>query len=198
MEKSFLSEEEEKDNGSSLEKQIEELDKNDPLYAEKREKLIVRLVEFKKALTEMHKKIKMQRQATSAALKILHQQQQQNPQDERLQQLVGEIEADKAFLTRAVAEMVSVKGNLLEEMGRLNSSREFNQPIETKIVTDVSLKPLPSSEVKQKNEQAREIEQKPRKNNKGSDARKILNLRSSQMPISKIRQGRQRQNVRSK
>lgn len=48
------------DDGSSLQKRIEHLDKDDPNYASKRDKLLARLDELKKELNKMRRQIKKQ------------------------------------------------------------------------------------------------------------------------------------------
>lgn len=147
---------EEYDNGSSIEKTIEQLDKDDPEYADKREKMINKLYELRKKLTEQHKQITKQRKELKQLLKNLHSQASQNPKDDKIQNLIADIELDRAFLTRASAEIISLKGNWNNEMGKLAGSKNFNLPLDIKLISDTELKPLPSSELNRKKEQVKE------------------------------------------
>lgn len=173
---------EETDEGTSLEKEIERLDKDDPEYAAKREKLTERLREFKTELDKTHKKIRKQQQETHAALKLLRRQARENPRNEELQHLLAGAELDKSFLTRAVAEIVSAKGNLQQEMGRLKSSHDFKQPLDIKIVTDIKVRPLPSSHTSERREQTRSAVKTAtiqRRNQRMPLGKKILMLRQT-------------------
>lgn len=155
---------EEYDNGSSLEKTIEQLDKDDPQYADKREKMIEKLNDLRKKLAKQHKQITKQRKELGQMLGNLRAKASQNPEDDKLKQLIADAEYDKAFLTRATAEIISLKGNWNNEMSRLTGSKNFNLPLDVKAVTDTQLKPLPSSEFNRKKEQTKEaVKKKPAK-----------------------------------
>lgn len=151
---------EEYDSGSSIEKTIEQLDKDDPEYAAKREKLINKLQDLHKKLTDQHKQITKQRKELKQLLGNLRSKAVKNPQDEKIQGLIADVEMDRAFLTRASAEIVSLKGNWNNEMGKLQGSKNFNFPMDIKLVSDTELKPLPSSELNRKKEQVKDVNKK--------------------------------------
>lgn len=191
--------EQEVDEGTSLEKAIEKLDKDDPEYDAKRQNLTERLQEFRKELDKTHKKIKKQQQETFAALKLLRRQAEANPQNADLQHLVAATELDKAFLTRAVAEVVSARGNLEQEMKRLKSSQEFKQPLDLKILTDLKVRPLPSSRIGQRRQQTQKAVKSAHANRLRSQmslGRKILMLRQSTAERTTASRGTQRQYTR--
>lgn len=191
--------EQEVDEGTSLEKAIEKLDKDDPEYDAKRQNLTERLQEFRKELDKTHKKIKKQQQETFAALKLLRRQAEANPQNADLQHLVAATELDKAFLTRAVAEVVSARGNLEQEMKRLKSSQEFKQPLDLKILTDLKVRPLPSSRIGQRHQQTQKAVKSAHANRLRSQmslGRKILMLRQSTAERTTASRGTQRQHTR--
>lgn len=180
---------EEYDSGSSIEKTIEQLDKDDPEYADKREKLINKLQELRKKLTNQHKQITKQRKELKQLLGNLHSQASQNPQDDKIQNLIADVELDRAFLTRASAEIVSLKGHWNNEMGKLQGSKNFNLPLDIKLISDTELKPLPSSELNRRKEQVKDTGKKKTSSAKTGSGRhgtsasllaaKILQLRQT-------------------
>lgn len=144
------------DDETSLEKEIERLDKDDPEYAAKRDRLTEKLTQFRKELIKTHKKIKKQRIENQAALNLLQRQAEADPQNKDLQLLLKKTQEDRNFLILASAEIVSIKGNLETEMKRLQGSKDFNVPLDIKAVTGVRLKPLPSERQNRRREQTRE------------------------------------------
>ena len=76
------------DDETSLEKEIEQLDKDDPEYAAKRDRLTEKLTQFRRELSKTHKKIKKQRIENQAAINILLRQAKADPQNKDLQQLL--------------------------------------------------------------------------------------------------------------
>lgn len=148
---------EEYDDGSSLEKNFEYLDKNSPEYASRRESLIEKMRLQKKDLETLDKKIKAQRTELKNLMAELQNQAATLPQDENIKQLIAETRQDQEFLTRALAEVSSCKGRWNIDRAKLQASKDFNTPLDLKIITDVNLKPLPSSEITRKKEAERQI-----------------------------------------
>ncbi len=161
------------DDGSSLEKSIERLNKDDPNYEAKRDKLLNRLIVFRKELDNTRLQIKKQQKEIRETLSSLRQKAAQNPQDENLSLLVDKTKEDSLFLTRAAVELVSAKGNLQQDVNRLTSSKTFHQPVDMNILTQVQIKPLPSAQISKKKEKSKES------NKKTSSSKKIQNLRFS-------------------
>ncbi len=143
-------EKEDVDEGTSLEKEIENLNKDDPLYDTKRDKLMEQLQIFRKKFEKKQLQIKQQQQEISETFIVLRDQVSANPENIELKNLLKIVQLDKKFLDRAIVEMVSIKGNIDSEFKRLDASKKFNQPIDIKIITDIDLKPLPSSRIKEK------------------------------------------------
>ena len=152
------------DDETSLEKEIEQLDKDDPEYAAKRDRLTEKLTQFRRELSKTHKKIKKQRIENQAAINILQRQAKADPQNKDLQLLLEKSREDRNFLILASAEIVSVKGNLETEMKRLQGSRDFNVPLDIKAVTGARVKPLPSERQNRRREQTREAVKSVQKN----------------------------------
>ena len=171
------------DEGSSLNKKIEELDKNDLQYQSKREQLLGMLTELEKQLKKMQTQIKKQQAEVNAARKLLIGYAKENPDNEEINELLNKVSADNKFLTRAVAEIIAVRGYNKNELLRLKSSQEFHEPLSAQIITDVKIKPLPSSKTNQRKEQIKEAGNKknPKKKKKEpmSLGQKILALRTS-------------------
>ena len=161
------------DDGSSLEKSIEHLNKDDPNYEAKRDKLLNRLTAFRKELDNTRLQIKKQQKETRETLSSLRQKASQNPQDENLSLLVDKTKEDSLFLTRAAVELVSAKGNLQQDVNRLTSSKTFHQPVDMSILTQVQIKPLPSSQISKKKGKSKETPHQK------SSSEKIQNLRFS-------------------
>ena len=171
----------EDDENTSINKKIEELDKNDPNYNAKRNHLIEQLKITEKQMLKLQKSLRKQQNEARIAIKFLSDY---APINKDIKQMMEKIAEDKIFITRALAETIAARGSNKNELLRLKSSQEFNQPIDAKIITDIDLRPLPSSKPNRKKERLKENI----KNNQNSKkpltlAQRILDLRS---PTSKI------------
>lgn len=167
------------DDGSSLEKKIENLDKDDPKYDAKRSELIKHLQFFKNNFEKRRRKIKQQQQEISETFMALRTQARVDPNNEELQNLLNTVQLDKKFLDRAIVEMVSIKGNIDSEFKRLDASKNFNQPIDIKIITDIDLKPLPSNRIKETKEKGLKI-----KNNSSTQQNKPIGRKLAQLRLT--------------
>lgn len=167
------------DDGSSLEKKIENLDKDDPKYDAKRSELIEHLQFFKNNFEKRRRKIKQQQQEISETFMALRTQARVDPNNEELQNLLNTVQLDKKFLDRAIVEMVSIKGNIDSEFKRLDASKNFNQPIDIKIITDIDLKPLPSNRIKETKEKGLKI-----KNNSSTQQNKPIGRKLAQLRLT--------------
>ncbi len=173
------------DDETSLEKEIEQLDKDDPKYAAKRDELTKKLALFREELNKTHEKIKKQRIENQAAINILQRQAKSDPQNKDLHLLLKKAEEDKNFLILASAEIVSVKGDLKKEMKRLQSSKDFNVPLDINAITGARVKPLPSERHNRRQNQTREAVKDGRKDAQNgrqegaSLGRKIQGLRQT-------------------
>lgn len=164
---------EESDDGSSLEKDIEHLNKDDPDYDLKRDTLLSRLALLKKELGKTRRQIKKQQKETREILSALRRRASKHPQDDNLALLINETKEDNRFLTRAAVELFSAEGNLQKDLKRLTSSKTFHEPVDMNILTKIKVKPLPSSQISKNKEKSKEL---PRKI---SSSEKIQNLRFS-------------------
>ena len=169
---------EESDDGSSLEKDIEHLNKDDPDYDIRRDTLLSRLALLKKELDKTRHQIKKQQKETRETLSVLRRRALKDPQDDNLALLINETKEDNLFLTRAAVELFSAEGNLQKDLKRLASSKTFHEPVDMNILTKIKVKPLPSSQISKNKEKSKEL---PRKI---SSSEKIQNLRFSLPPRS--------------
>lgn len=170
---------EEADDKSSLNKKIEELDKADPRYDDKRNTLMEHLQKFEQNLKKMRKEIKKQQEETRIATKFLRGHAEKDPKNKKLQELLEATITDSKFLTRAVVEMISIEGSIKKEINRIRSSQEFKQPLDLRVVTEVELKPLPSSNLETRKDKIDKITKK----RTPSLRKKIAALRNS-LPTS--------------
>ena len=145
--------EQENEETTSLNKKIEELDKTDPEYAQKRDLLMESLQKLERELQKMKKKLKKQQEEMRIATKVLREYIKKDPENKELATLLNDTSKDCKFLTRAMAEIISVRGNTKNEINRLKGSQEFKLPLDVKAVTAVELKPLPSSRTEKRKEQ---------------------------------------------
>jgi hypothetical protein len=181
-------EQEDMDDGSSLEIQLEKLDKNSPEYDSKRAELLKLLQKAQEQLKETQRVIKKQLQDMRRTLKAARQEATQNPEKEEAQNLAESVQLDYEFLMRAAAEMIAVRGDVKEKADFLQHSQEYKQPVSVTVPVAAEVKPLPSSRVdEQKNKAKKEANQnqnskqeKRRQNNQLG--RHILNLRISSVP----------------
>lgn len=169
---------EESDDGSSLEKDIEHLNKDDPDYDIRRDMLLSRLALLKKELDKTRRQIKKQQKETRETLSALRRRALKDPQNDSLTLLINETKEDNLFLTRAAVELFSAEGNLQKDLKRLTSSKTFHEPMDMNILTKIKVKPLPSSQISKNKEKSKEL---PRKI---SSSEKIQNLRFSLPPRS--------------
>ena len=172
-------EKEDVDEGTSLEKEIENLNKDDPLYDAKRDKLMEQLQIFRKKFEKKQLQIKQQQQEISETFIVLRDQVSANPENIELKNLLKIVQLDKKFLDRAIVEMVSIKGNIDSEFKRLDASKKFNQPIDIKIITDIDLKHLPSSRIKETKEKGLKI-----KNNSSTQQNKPIGRKLAQLRLT--------------
>jgi hypothetical protein len=176
------------DDGTSLEVQLEKLDRNSPEYESKRAELLRRLQEVQKQLKETQLVIRKQLKDMRQTLKAVRQEAAKNPDSEELQNQAESIRYDREFLIRAAAEMIALRGNIKEKAHLLQRSQEYNQPVDVKAAVAFKVKPLPSSRIdEQKNRAKKEVNQnqnfkqeKRRKNNQLG--RYISSLRVSSVP----------------
>ena len=157
-------EKEDVDEGTSLEKEIENLNKDDPLYDAKRDKLMEQLQIFRKKFEKKQLQIKQQQQEISETFIVLRDQVSANPENIELKNLLKIVQLDKKFLDRAIVE---------------DASKKFNQPIDIKIITDIDLKPLPSSRIKETKEKGLKI-----KNNSSTQQNKPIGRKLAQLRLT--------------
>ena len=171
------------DDETSLEKEIEQMDKDKLEYVAKRDELSKKLALFREELDKTHEKIKKQRIENQAAINILQRQARSDPRNKDLHLLLEKAKEDKNFLILASAEIVSVKGDLKKEMNRLQSSKDFNVPLDINAITVARVKPLPSERHNRRQEQTTEAVKDGQKNARNgrqtgvSLGRKIQGLR---------------------
>lgn len=174
----------EEDEGSSLEKRIEELDKSDPEYNAKRDDLIKRLSEHRKQVEKLQKKIKDQHKKTVATLKMLYSEREKHPNDPKIEKLITLTESDAKFLTRAAIETFAHKQKIKNEtLPSLTASKSLNTPIDITTTVELSLKPLPSERIEKKKEKANEVSSEKEKDKR--TAKKIIRLRKTR-PQSRV------------
>ena len=154
------------DDGSSLEKRIESLNKNDPNYAQKFDLLYTRLKEFKKRLEKIDKEVSRQLAVVKRNYKELKEIYDKRPFDKDLANAVNSVALDAEFLRRAKLELFSLKGDYNNSMERVSASKEFNQPVDVKVVTEVNVKPLPSYKIEFYEQQNTKEKSRPRRDRK--------------------------------
>ena len=181
MTKDELKDIEEKDDGSSLEKRIEELDKEDPNYDTKRDELLRLITECKEQIKKLQDETRSQQKAVINTLKMLRSEQEKNPDNPELEKLVVATELDAQFLTRARIETFAHNQEINEKSKILSASKAVNTPaLDTiKIPTDIRLKPLPSNQVERKREKAKEVPNQKQRDQKVG--KKINNLRQTRV-----------------
>ena len=174
----------EEDEGSSLEKRLEELDKSDPEYNAKRYDLIKRLSKHRKQVEKLQKKIKDQHKKTVATLKMLYSEREKHPNDPKIEKLITLTESDAKFLTRAAIETFAHKQKIKNEtLPSLTASKSLNTPIDITTTVELSLKPLPSERIEKKKEKANEVSSEKEKDKR--TAKKIIRLRKTR-PQSRV------------
>lgn len=186
---------EEYDDGSSLEKNFEFLDKDNPEYASQRESLIEKMRLQKKELEKLHKQITVQRKELKAIMSGLRKQAAAAPQDESIQDLIAETRQDQEFLTRAFAEVASCKGRWNIDRAKLQASKDFNTPLDINVITEARLKPLPSSEITHKKEAKQQFESNsahPSKRTKGNVSSTLKNNVGKKIMGLRLQTGMQR------
>ena len=176
----------EDDEATSINKKIEKLDKSDPYYNIKRGNLIEQLTIVEKQMSKFQRILRKQQNDARVTIKMLKAYATKEPLNDELKELLGKITEDKQFITRAIAETIAIRGSNKDEFLRLKSSQAFNQPISATVITNIELKPLPSSEIDRKKEKIKETSTKPKRKRRRplSLAQKILALRS---PMPKVR-----------
>ncbi len=175
---------EENEKNSSLEIELEKLDKNDPEYEGKREKLYERLKELRKDLQRIAKELRKQQKETYQTLKILKGELTLNPDDKRLQNLMDMVTEDNMFLTRAAAEIVAIRGTIKDDLDNIKAQKTFNMPTNLQTITSVKVKPLPSELVEERAEKSKDL---PKRRSHNRDMGKtITNLRQSRV-VPKVR-----------
>lgn len=181
MTKDELKDIEEKDDGSSLEKCIEELNKEDPNYDTKRDELLKLITECKEQIKKLQDETRSQQKAVVNTLKMLRSEQEKNPDNPELEKLVIATELDAQFLTRARIETFAHNQEINEKSKILSASKAFNTPaLDTiKVPTDIRLKPLPSDQVESKREKAKEVPNQKQRDQKVG--KKINNLRQTRV-----------------
>lgn len=181
MTKDELKDIEEKDDGSSLEKCIEELNKEDPNYDTKRDELLKLITECKEQIKKLQDETRSQQKAVINTLKMLRLEQEKNPDNPELEKLVVATELDAQFLTRARIETFAHNQEINEKSKILSASKAFNTPaLDTiKVPTDIRLKPLPSDQVESKREKAKEVPNQKQRDQK--IGKKINNLRQTRV-----------------
>ena len=176
----------EQDDGSSLEKRIEELDKSDPEYNAKREDLIKRLSEHREQVDKLHERTKKQQKQTIETLKILRSEREKHPNDPKIEKLIILAESDAKFLTRAAIETFAHKQKIKNEtIPSLTASKTLNTPIDITTTVELALKPLPSEQVEKKKEKAKGVSIEKEKDKDKKAAKQIIRLRKTS-PQSRV------------
>ncbi len=173
----------EKDEGSSLEKRIEHLSKDDPEYELKRDKLLELLSIRKKDFKLLHEKTKKQQKELLNTLKVLHMEQEKNPNDPELMNLIETVKLDTQFIIRARMEAFAHNNEINDKSKVLDASKSFNIATDLQVPTELKLKPLPSEQVETTKGKAKSL---PEKNRKKKAALKIHKLRNSEIKSRSI------------